>query len=125
MAVPPPRPILLFDGDCGFCRRWVSRWREATGGHVGWIPFQDPRVGEQFPELTPERCARAVQFIAADGEVSEGAAAVFEALAFRPHGHLARAAFRRVPGLAAMSERVYRWVANRRRLFSRVNERPR
>ena len=24
----PPKPLLIFDGDCHFCRRWIERWRE-------------------------------------------------------------------------------------------------
>jgi predicted DCC family thiol-disulfide oxidoreductase YuxK len=25
-----PKPLLVFDGDCGFCRLWIERWRAAT-----------------------------------------------------------------------------------------------
>ena len=37
---PQARPLLLYDGDCGFCRLWVSRWRGITGEHVDYEPFQ-------------------------------------------------------------------------------------
>ena len=31
---PPEKPLVVFDGDCHFCRRWIERWREMTGGAV-------------------------------------------------------------------------------------------
>ena len=27
---PPPKPLMIWDGDCHFCRRWIERWREIT-----------------------------------------------------------------------------------------------
>lgn len=118
VAVPPPRPILVFDGDCDFCRLWIARWRERTGDRVGYLPFQDPRVEEQFPELDRARCARSVQFIDAAGDVTEGAAAVFGALALSPAGRGPQWLYRNVPGIAPVTEWAYRLVADHRPFFS-------
>ena len=46
---PTDRPLLIFDGDCNFCRRWIDRWRAATGERVGYVEFQ--QAAEQFPEI--------------------------------------------------------------------------
>jgi len=42
---PADRPVLVFDGDCGFCRFWIERWRGATGGKVDYEPYQ--KVGKK------------------------------------------------------------------------------
>ena len=49
MADPPKAPLLVFDGDCGFCRQWVGRWRGITGDRVAYRPWQE--VAGQFPEI--------------------------------------------------------------------------
>jgi predicted DCC family thiol-disulfide oxidoreductase YuxK len=49
VANPPSKPLMVFDGDCHFCRRWVERWREMTRGEVDYAPSQE--VGAQFPEI--------------------------------------------------------------------------
>ena len=47
---PPPKPLLIWDGDCHFCRLWVERWRVITGGAVDDATFQE--IAERFPELS-------------------------------------------------------------------------
>ena len=32
-------PLLVFDGDCGFCRYWVEYWRQLTGERVNYRPY--------------------------------------------------------------------------------------
>ena len=53
VAERPERPLLVFDGDCGFCRQWVGRWRGITGERVEYRPSQE--VAERFPEIGEER----------------------------------------------------------------------
>ena len=116
---PPARPLVVFDGDCGFCRHWIERWRRRTGEAVEYLPFQDPEIVRRFPVLTPARCARAVQMVEPDGVVSEGAEAVLRLLGCGgPRWPLA--AYRRVPGVRALSELAYRLVARNRRLAFRL-----
>src|SRR5215469_8751837 len=84
VAQPPSKPLLVFDGDCHFCGLWIRRWRQLTGDAVDYLPAQDPRVAEQFPEIPREQFDTAVQLIAADGMVYCGAEAVFRTLAMNP-----------------------------------------
>src|SRR3954447_7225331 len=84
VANPPPKPLMLFDGDCHFCRRWIERWREATGDRVDYASSQE--AGAQFPEIPPSAFERAVQFIEPDGRVYSGSTAVFRALEKKPGG---------------------------------------
>ena len=78
---PPDRPVLIFDGDCSFCRFWIAWWRHRTGEAVDHEPFQNPNIPQRFPDIPRDRFAHAVQLIEVDGRVSEGAEAVFRSLA--------------------------------------------
>ena len=43
------RPLLIYDGECSFCRFWVDDWKDLTGDRVAYAPFQE--VADQFPEI--------------------------------------------------------------------------
>src|SRR5436190_1413005 len=34
VANPPHKPLMIWDGECHFCKRWIERWREITAGEV-------------------------------------------------------------------------------------------
>ena len=110
------QPLVVYDGDCDFCRRWVERWRLTTGERVAYAPYQE--VAEQFPEVPPERFRTAVVLITPEGEVYSGAEAVFVLLSHVPGCRWPMWAYRTLPGVAPVSEGVYRFVARHRRGFS-------
>lgn len=107
---------MVFDGDCGFCRYWVERWRGATGDRVDYEPSQ--KVGDLYPEIPAEAFQRAVQFIEPDGRVTSGADAVFRALEYAPRKSWLLDCFREIPGFDALARLVYRVVAHNRVFFS-------
>ena len=47
---PPPKPLMIFDGDCHFCRRWIERWREMTARR-GRLRIRIRTAAERFPEI--------------------------------------------------------------------------
>lgn len=106
------KPLLIYDGDCGFCTRWVARLRRWTGRRIDYAPFQE--VGERFPEIPRERFLHSVQLVEPSGRVTAGAEAVFRTLARAPAGGLGLWMYRWLPGFAASSEWGYRFVADHR-----------
>ena len=109
---------MIYDGDCDFCSRWVSRWRYAAGDRLDYLPFQDARIAARFPELPRNQFERAVQLVETDGRVYSGAEAIFRALAHRPRARWLLHWYQRSPGFARASEWGYRLVARHRRHFS-------
>jgi predicted DCC family thiol-disulfide oxidoreductase YuxK len=110
------QPILIYDGDCRFCRFWVARWRSRIGDRIDVAPSR--QAADRFPDIPPESFAGAVQFVDADGKVYSGVEGIARALALAPGGGAALRAYRRIPGAAAVSESFYRLVAANRHLFS-------
>mgnify|MGYP005846395573 CR=1 FL=1 len=110
-----PRGTLIFDGECGFCRLWIGRWQEICGEAVSFVAYQEAEI----PGLDPEACARAVQWIGADGTRAEGACAVFLAMAAAGGVRgLPLRIYRLSPVFATPCEWAYRLVAGHRRVFS-------
>jgi predicted DCC family thiol-disulfide oxidoreductase YuxK len=115
---PPPKPLLVFDGDCSFCRLWIDRWKAMTGERVDYAAFQ--QAADAFPEIPAEHFKQSVQLILPDGEVFGGAHAVFRTLAQAPGEGWMLRLYLQLPGAAAVCERAYRFVARRRDHFYRL-----
>ena len=112
--------LLLYDGHCRLCRAGSNRLeRWAAPGSVQLLDFQAAGVLERFPSLTHEQCMRAVHLVRPDGHVFRAAEAVVAVLLTR--GALCGwARLYYLPGLRALVDRAYEWVArNRYRLMGR------
>ncbi len=110
------RPTLVFDGDCGFCRLWIERWRAATGDRVEYLPYQTEAA--RHPEVPREKFAEAIHLFEPN-RTSRAAEAALRALSYAPGFSWLPRCYA-VPGVAPVSEAVYRFVAARRPLFSRL-----
>src|ERR1035441_3960396 len=118
VAAPPPKPLLVFDGDCNFCTLWIRRWWKTTGDAVDYLPAQDASVAAQFPEIPRQQFDTAVQLVETDGAVYSGAEAVFRTLAHDPNRQWPLRAYEKSPRIANLTERAYRLVAENRTFFS-------
>lgn len=116
------RPLLLFDGDCGFCRRWIIRWKSLTKDKVDYEPYQS--AGTQFPEIPQETFKKAVQLIEIlpDGQkrITAAAEAVFRTLAYEPSLRWIFWLYSKIPGVKPACEWFYSVVASHRILFSKI-----
>lgn len=113
------RPVLIYDGECRFCRRWIERWRVMTGDRVDYQASQD-LVGK-YAEISPEEFALAVQWVGANGERLSGAEAVLAALATNTWlGRTLLAWYRTIPVFALLANAAYGFVARHRGFFSKL-----
>jgi len=119
MAEQIDHPLIIFDGQCSFCRRWVERAKSITGSFVDYEPFQE--AASRFPEIEPAAFGRAVHLIEPDGRVSRGAEAVFGALKHGGRYPWLLWFYRYVPGFAGISEAAYRRVARNRETADRID----
>jgi len=114
----PAKPLLLYDGECGFCCKWVARWQEKGEGKIDFAPSQSG-AGESFGFSATESLG-AVQLIDTNLEIRAGAAAVFCLMALC--GGLTGLTFwylyQRVPLFRLIMERGYRMVATHRTFAS-------
>ncbi len=112
-----PRPVFLWDGDCGFCAdstALLSRHLSAVPDVQPWQAVDLRRLG-----LTETQVSAAVQWVGTDGAVRSGADAVaaWMTVSRQPWRGLGRFISRPLPGLcaAAVYDRIRR---NRNRLPS-------
>jgi lipase maturation factor 1 len=113
---PPPKPLLIWDGDCHFCRHWVERWRDITDDAVEYETSQN--AAAKFSEIPADQFRKSVIYINRNGEAFFGAEAVYRALQCRSSRNWLAWSYDHVPGFATLSELSYRIVAQNRKIFS-------
>ncbi len=118
VANPPTKPVLIWDGECHFCRRWIERWKEMTGADLDYETSQN--LGDRFPEIPREEFEQSVILVEPDGAVQRGAAAVLRSLRCRSSKRWLAWSYEHVPGFAALAEGFYQLIAANRRPASRV-----
>ena len=112
------KPILIYDGNCGFCLYWVDIWRNKTKDQVEYASYQS--VGNQFPQIPLDQFERSVQLVKPDGEITEGAKAVLETLAYNPSFVWLFRIYRNFSLFAKAAEAIYYFVAKHRTTLSSV-----
>src|SRR6266478_5362391 len=114
----PPKPLMIWDGECHFCKMWIERWREITAGKVDYATYQ--QAASQFPEIPLDQFKRAMAFIEPDGKTSFAAEAVYRSLQYRSSRKWLEWSYDHVPGFAEISETAYKFIARHRSLGSSV-----
>lgn len=106
------RPLLIYDGNCSFCKAWIAQWQKQTGSRVHYAPSQE--AGAQFPQISPEQFRESVVLVEEGEKVSVGAEAVFRSLSHAPGHRWWLWMYEKFPGFAPFTEFMYRWVARNR-----------
>lgn len=108
------RPVLLYDGDCAFCREWVARIRRWDHrASIELLPSQDRRARSDLPSLSDAELERALHLVLPDGRVLAGGAAIPEIARRLRGGALLRLPFL-LPGVPLLTGWLYRRIAERR-----------
>jgi predicted DCC family thiol-disulfide oxidoreductase YuxK len=113
------RPVLIYDGDCGFCLYWARYWQKLTGERVAFRPYQE--VAAQYPAIAREDFQRAVQYISPDGRRASAAEASFLTLSHARGKGAWLWLYRKAPGFAQLAERAYAFTAAHRPAFFSVS----
>jgi predicted DCC family thiol-disulfide oxidoreductase YuxK len=108
-------PVVIYDGNCGFCRIWIEYWKAITGKRITYAASQD--VGSRYPQIQAQNFRESVQLVFPGGEVLHGARAVFVTLTYTPGMAWLLWAYNRVPGFAPATESAYRLIAAHRTFF--------
>ena len=126
----PATPLIVFDGDCAFCKQWVRRWQGMTGDRVAYRPSSEV-VGD-YPEIGAAGFKARVWLIEPDGQARGGAGGVFRLYELAGDLGWPNRLYQHVPGVAAVVEWGYDLVARYRGaamtairvLFGSVDRRP-
>jgi predicted DCC family thiol-disulfide oxidoreductase YuxK len=118
---PKNKPLMVYDGNCGFCKYWVIKWKEISGDQVDYISYQ--RSHHRFKDIDEIHFKEAVRLIDTDGTVYNGPDAAFMTfylkgqVPFLHQWYISYQWFRRVFDL------LYQWIADNRNYLFKISVR--
>src|SRR3954464_13821647 len=113
------RPVVLYDGQCGFCKRHVARWSALAGDRIEFLPYQGNV--ERFSAITTDAVSRAVHLIEPDGTITRGAEAVFRIAALSRKRPWLKWCYENMSIFRAVAETGYEWIARHRNLVDPID----
>jgi predicted DCC family thiol-disulfide oxidoreductase YuxK len=118
MPRDPNAWLVLYDGECGFCRWALARLLSLDRRRrLRPVPLAGAEADTLLADLTPERRNESWHLVSPSGERRSGGAAVPSLLRLLPGGRVPADLLGRAPRL---TERAYRWVAEHRSTLSRL-----
>ena len=103
------RPVLVYDDTCAFCRRGVARLVRLAGGGIECLPSATPEGQALLAGADGQRQL----YLVHRGRLHGGAEAIVRCLMLSRWWRLPAALYY-LPGLRALADLGYRWVAARR-----------
>ncbi len=114
------KPVIVFDGECSFCRRQIDRVRRKDRHELfEYAARQTPGLEDRFPALADSDFNTGMRLIEPDERLYVGADALYEITRrLKPWKWIAW--IYRIPGLTQLFRAIYAWIAaNRHRLGGR------
>lgn len=111
------KPILIYDGNCAFCKRWVHRVKSRTQDRVEYGSSQE--MGDYFPKISIDQFQKSIWLIDTDGKIYSAAGAAFRVLSY---AHISGLLFlyQHFKIFRIFSEWIYKVVANNRSIISKL-----
>ena len=111
------RSILVYDGHCSFCRRWVARIaRMDRSDTFEFVARQTEGLTERFPKLVEGDFNTGMRLITPDDAIHVGADSAYQIV--RRLRYWRRIAWLyHVPGIHWLTRAVYTWIAANRQLL--------
>ncbi len=107
---------VIYDSNCNLCATFVQLlWQFDQGERFNYLPMQDTAVSEQFG-ITPSDCELGMYLINGDRhkERWQGSAAAEEIARRLPLGDSLIQAYRALPGMKNLGDKVYEQVRDNR-----------
>lgn len=121
LADRPDAYVLIFDGQCRFCRANMRALAAIDEGRVAYISLHDPKVSERWPDLSHEQMMQRIYLVDDKGNKYGGAAA-FRFLSRKLMGLWILAPLLHIPFSLPLWQFVYKWIAKIRYRFGRIEE---
>ncbi len=113
-----PMPVVVYDGDCGFCKKWIYLFEKTTAKDMIFMPYQG--CNERFESTLSTSFSDTVHLCEGPKDVSTGAKAIYKLLHLSGKLSWLLWLYNKVRLFRTVSEWGYKIVAQNRRSASKV-----
>lgn len=117
-STPPREGWILYDGECGFCFRWVHFWKKVVGRRGFALRDLQSAAADGSLQISPENLLDDIRVLTRAGQLESGANAYLY-VAQRIWWAWPFYAIFRLPGFNWVLWRGYRWFNRNRYRISR------
>jgi|SRR5690554_1314903 len=116
---PTAKPLMVYDGNCGFCMYWIIKWKKITENKVDYKAYQE--VHQQFEDIAEQHFKDAVRLITTDGSLYSGPDAAYYTYFNQNKYRFLHLWYNRYAWFKNLSNWIYKWIANNRGLMYKVS----
>lgn len=109
---------MIWDGNCGFCAWWITRWNKMTRGEIDYHPYSE--VSQDFPDIDLKAFQQAVRLIEPSGRVFSGAEAAFRSFIYGTSWGWLWPLYTKKKWFGSLANAFYDWVAKHRPLMQKI-----
>jgi predicted DCC family thiol-disulfide oxidoreductase YuxK len=109
---PGSKPLIVWDGTCGFCKYWILKWKVITKDKIDYATYQE--TAPLIEDMEVDTFKRAVQMIMPDGRVYSGAAAAFKSMTLGADFKLFEKLYNQSGLFRKVSDMIYQWITEHR-----------
>lgn len=119
MSSVPSGPVVVYDGDCAFCRAQIARIRRRDRSvQFEYVARQTPGLEQRFCRLAEGDFNSGMRLVDPQGRIHVGADAVYE-IARRLPVWRRLAWLYRLPIVHGAARLIYKWIAANRQSLGR------
>ena len=113
--------MMVWDGKCGFCKYWVTRWQYLTEESIDYKTFQE--VADQFPDIPLKEFKKASRLIDLDGNIYSGPDS-----AYKSYDYVAGKSYPyhqwyiKYPWFTSLSDHTYNTIAKNRSFMFKITK---
>ena len=117
------KPMIVYDGDCSFCRRSIAWYQAPDGGRLDYLSRTSEERAQRFPQLDDPRYQGSLQLVLPNGEIRSGELGIATALTNLPGWQWRGVGyFIKAPVIRFFAHIAYKWIAKNRHRFKCDND---
>ena len=117
---PTEKPILVWDGECGFCKYWVTRWKSLTQDKIDYKTYQE--VASQFKDIPVKEFKKASRLIETDGSMFSGPDSAYRSYTYSKKSLPWHRWYHTYTWFTKLSDHGYNYIAKHRPFFFKLTK---
>lgn len=112
---------MVYDGNCGFCKYWIIKWKKISGDQVDYTSYQ--RSHQRFKDIDVTHFKEAVRLIDTDGSVYNGPDAAFMTFYLKGKVSFLHQWYMKYQWFRTLANLLYQWIADNRNFLFKISVR--
>lgn len=111
---------MVWDGNCGFCKYWITRWQRFTKDKLDYEPFQS--AAQRFEDIELTHFKQASRLIETDGSVYSGPRSAYRTFTYGSKWGVLDKWYQNNKLFQRISDNLYSWIERNRNFLFKLTK---